>query len=310
MAKDTPLGPDPHYDYEHDILKNRPGFTDEKKLERFERKETARAVFDLQNNPIKGRFDAAHLQQIHAHIFQNVYPWAGQFRQVNMHRPASFPFANVQFMNKNLDGTLAKLSSENHLKGLDADAFSKRAAYYLGELNTIHPFREGNGRTQREFIRELAAEAGHQINWNRVTREQMYDASIESHNLNNNAPLASLVRSAIEPVRQRSKATTIPTVPQSVAIALTERQTRLILASERPTDARAFSDLREKGKTIEIMRGRADLDYDAKHKLFYATVDRADHQAVVQHFRRLEAKTQTRPAQQKTERTQRDFEHE
>jgi cell filamentation protein len=68
-------------------------------------------------------------------------------------------------------------------------------------LNTIHPFREGNGRTQREFIRELAAEAGHRINWNRVTRAQMVDASIESHNLGKNDAFAALIATAIVPVR-------------------------------------------------------------------------------------------------------------
>jgi cell filamentation protein len=69
-------------------------------------------------------------------------------------------------------------------------------------LNSIHPFREGNGRTQREFIRELAAEVGHRINWGRVTRKQMYDASIESHNLGRNAAFAALIALAIESVRQ------------------------------------------------------------------------------------------------------------
>jgi cell filamentation protein len=81
---------------------------------------------------------------------------------------------------------------------LDVHTFSIRAGYYLGELNTIHPFREGNGRAQREFIRELAAEAGYRINWARVTREQMFDASVESHNLGKNAALAALIYKAIE----------------------------------------------------------------------------------------------------------------
>jgi cell filamentation protein len=107
----------------------------------------------------------------------------------------------VQFMETNLRNTLAMLAAENHLKGLDDAAFASRAAHYLGELNTIHPFREGNGRVQREFIRELAAEAGHRINWNRVTRAQMVDASIESHNLGKNDAFAALISLAIEPVR-------------------------------------------------------------------------------------------------------------
>jgi cell filamentation protein len=201
MAKDSPTGPDTHFDYKHDILKNLQGFTDQKKLEKFECAETAASIFDLQKNPVVGSFDSAHLREIHARIFENIYPWAGEFRHVNISRAASYPFAVVQFLEKNLESTLANLAAENHLKGLDADAFARRAAYYLGELNSIHAFREGNGRTQREFIRQLGSEAGHSINWSRVTREQMYNASIESHNLGINAAFAAVIRSAIEPPR-------------------------------------------------------------------------------------------------------------
>ena len=195
-------GVDPHFDYEHGILRNVPGLTDQAKLDRFEAAEAAEALVRLHVNPIKGAYESAHLKKIHARIFQNIYPWAGEFRRVNMHRAASYPFAVVQFMEQNLDHALAQLAGENHLSGLDARAFAGRAAYYLGELNSIHPFREGNGRTQREFIRELAAEVGHRINWGRVTRKQMYDASIESHNLGRNAAFAALIALAIESVRQ------------------------------------------------------------------------------------------------------------
>ncbi|MGD0632283.1 MAG: Fic family protein [Terracidiphilus sp.] len=203
MAKDDPAGPDPHYDYKHEILKNLPAYTDPVQLDKFERVEAATAIFDLQKNPIAGAFDSAHLKEIHARIFKNIYPWAGEFRQVNMRRSSSYSFAVVQFMEKNLDNTFAKLAAESHLKDLDAETFAGRAAYYLGELNSIHPFREGNGRTQREFIRQLAAEAGHRINWNRITREQMVDASAESHNLGRNAAFAALIALAIEPNRPR-----------------------------------------------------------------------------------------------------------
>jgi cell filamentation protein len=194
-------GIDPHFDYQHGILRNVPSLTDQAKLDRFEAAEAAEALVRLHANLVRGAFDKAHLKAIHVRIFQNIYLWAGEFRRVNMHRAASYPFAAVQFMERNLDSTFAKLAAENRLKGLNANAFAGRAAYYLGELNTIHPFREGNGRTQREFIRELAAAAGHRINWGRVTRKQMYDASIESHDLGSNAAFAALIALAIEPVR-------------------------------------------------------------------------------------------------------------
>ena len=198
MAKDEPLNPDPHLDYKRGVLKNLAGYTDREKLDKFERIQATKAILNLRGNPVKGCFDATHLKEIHARIFQNIYPWAGEFRQVNLRRSASYYFAMVQFMETNLKSTLAKLAAENHLKGLDAAAFASSAAYYLGELNTIHPFREGNGRTQRELIRELAAESGHRINWNRVTRAKMVDASIESHNLGKNDAFAALIGLAFE----------------------------------------------------------------------------------------------------------------
>jgi len=176
-----------------------PGFTTQAKLDRFETAEAAEALVRLQIEPVQGSFDIAHLKEIHARIFQNIYPWAGEFRQVNIRRSGSYYFAMVQFMEQNLDSNLTRLASENRLKGLAADVFASRSAYYLGELNSIHPFREGNGRTQREFIRQLAAEAGYRINWGRVTQDQMYDASIESHNLGRNNAFARLIVQAMEP---------------------------------------------------------------------------------------------------------------
>lgn len=201
MVKKADLFPDPHFDYKHNLLENLPGLTDEKLLDDFERIQATKAIVNLHVNPVTGNFDAAHLKAIHSRIFQRIYPWAGEFRQVNLHRSGSYYFAVVQFMEENLKSTFAKLAAEDHLKGLDAASFASRAAYYQGELNAIHPFREGNGRTQREFIRQLAAEAGHRINWNRVARQQNYEASIESHSIGNNAAFATLILSSIEPVQ-------------------------------------------------------------------------------------------------------------
>jgi cell filamentation protein len=200
MSSGSP-GIDPHFDYLHGILRNVPGFTTQAKLDRFEAAEAAEALVKMSADPVEGNFDSAHLKEIHRSIFQNIYPWAGQFRQVNMNRLASYPFAVVQFMEQNLDSTFSELAAEKHLRGLDVDAFASRAGYYLGELNSIHPFREGNGRTQREFIRQLAAKASYRINWIRVSRGQMYEASIESHSFGKNAAFAALIGKAIEPPR-------------------------------------------------------------------------------------------------------------
>ena len=62
----------------------------------------------------------------------------------------------------------------------DAGPYSERTGHYLGEINALHPFREGNGRAQRAFIGQVAREAGYEIEWSKISREDMIRGSIES----------------------------------------------------------------------------------------------------------------------------------
>ncbi len=93
-----------------------------------------------------------------------------------------------------------KLSSEKLLVSLTAKDFIQRAAFYLGEINAVHPFREGNGRTQRESIRQRALHAGHPLSCSLVgtgfTEQQMIDASILSHARGDNSQLAAIIEAA------------------------------------------------------------------------------------------------------------------
>jgi cell filamentation protein len=137
------------------VLKNLRGLTDQELLARFEARQTHRRIAELIDTPITGGFDVPHLKAIHRHIFQDVYEWAGEFRTVNISKSGHL-FGLAPFLEPALQQILAKLAAEKHLVGLDAEKFVGRAAYFIGELNAAHPFRDGNGRTQREFIRELA----------------------------------------------------------------------------------------------------------------------------------------------------------
>ena len=89
------------------------------------------------------------------------------------------------------------MQTESHLKGTGLGSFARRAGFYLGEINAIHPFREGNGRTQREFIRELGVEAGFLIDWSRTNREEMTAASRESFETGQSSGLAALIRACL-----------------------------------------------------------------------------------------------------------------
>ena len=179
------------------VLKNLRDIRDPEALSTAEAIATTRRVSELQLKPLPGRFDIPHLQSIHRHIFQDIYPWAGKFRQVNIARSGQFYFAFHEQIVSVLTETFDKLTKEQHLKHADPKQFANRAAYYLGELNAIHPFRDGNGRTQREFVRQLGLNAGHTLNWFRVSRAQMYEASARSFDQGNNEGLESVLTLAL-----------------------------------------------------------------------------------------------------------------
>jgi cell filamentation protein len=181
------------------VLKNLRGLTDPKLLERFEARQTHRRIAELIDTPVPGGFDVAHVKAIHRHIFQDVYEWAGQFRTVNLSKGGHL-FGLPAFLEPALRQILAKLATENHLVDLDAEIFTDRAAYFLGELNAAHPFREGNGRTQREFIRELGLKAGHYIDWRATTADEMTAASRTSHLNGESFLFASLIRKCMRGV--------------------------------------------------------------------------------------------------------------
>ena len=114
---------------------------------------------------------------------------------VNIAKTASF--GPAMHLVGALTEALETLKREGFLRGLSVDGFAERAAFYLGEINAIHPFREGNGRTQREFIRQLALGAGHRLLWVGLTQEEMIEASVASHTRGDNAGLADMLRRAL-----------------------------------------------------------------------------------------------------------------
>ena len=103
---------------------------------------------ELSNMGVTGDFSLKHMCSIHKQLFQDVYSWAGKTRTVDISKGTIFCL--VQFIESQFDDLYRKLKKENFLSDIsDEQEMSKRLAYYLGELNMIHPFREGNGRTQR-----------------------------------------------------------------------------------------------------------------------------------------------------------------
>ncbi len=161
------------------LLINKLDIHDSNKLFELERQIVLAKSYILRQNTSIHGFDKAHFVYIHKFLFEDIYPFAGKFRTENIAK-GNFTFANWEFIETELDRLLEELKSENFLENLDKKTFSKRLAYYLSELNVLHPFREGNGRTIREFIRQLAYKNGYLIDLTQVTPQEFFDASITS----------------------------------------------------------------------------------------------------------------------------------
>jgi cell filamentation protein len=185
----------PYLEQSSGYLRNLLGIKDAEELSKAETALVMNRCYELEGAsfdkvPDK-TFDFEHLKDIHKHLFQDVYDWAGQVRHVNVAKGET-RFLPHLLIERGAHSVFSELKELNYLKGLSPDEFSKNAGYYLGEINHIHPFREGNGRTQREFINQLAHNNSYHIEWKNVSQKQMIEASIETEK-GNVKPLATLI---------------------------------------------------------------------------------------------------------------------
>jgi len=179
-----------------DVLRNKAEITNAQDLDAYEGELSTLRSIEILENPVAGQFDLAHLQCIHLALFQDVYDWAGKIRTVDISRGNS-RFANLRFIESAANDIFNKLARENWLKGLDADALSKRLAHYLSEINALHPFREGNGRVQRIFISQLSQSADYQLDYSDLEQEQIYRAMELAFN-GDESILANLILERLE----------------------------------------------------------------------------------------------------------------
>lgn len=185
---------DSQFDEQHGVLKNKFNSVDPTELTQLAADFASVRSSQLLLRPTTGKFDIPHLRAIHRYIFQDIFPWAGDFREVTTSRTNSFGFPPPQFIIPSLETIFTALRTENHLKQLDPDRFALRAGHYLGEINAVHAFREGNGRAQREFLRTLALTAGHRLVWTGLQPEENNHASRISYATGDSSALAALIR--------------------------------------------------------------------------------------------------------------------
>lgn len=106
--------------------------------------------------------------------------WAGELRTVNISK--GNPFCNCIYIEVEAERIFSELRKENYLIGVPKLNICDKLAYYLGEINVLHSFREGNGRAQRVMIEYLAKVAGYTIDFSNISNVEMIEASIDAFN--------------------------------------------------------------------------------------------------------------------------------
>jgi cell filamentation protein len=183
---------DPYCYPNSSVLKNKAGLTNRAALEEYETAMTfARSLEPLP----PGRFSVSHYRAVHHHLFQDVYGWAGRFRRIRIAKGAS-AFCYPENIAREMRRLFLWLKQQQGFRETSAADFTAKTAHFLAELNAIHPFREGNGRTQLTFLSMLADNAGHPLDLDRLDTDAVIDAMIQSFS-GNEKPLRALIHALI-----------------------------------------------------------------------------------------------------------------
>lgn len=185
---------------------------------------------------IPASFDTDGLKEIHAYLFQDVYPWAGETRTVNISKGVGAFSPPGQ-----IDPDMSRISeylAGHQLREVPADEFPARLAATYNAVNAVHAFREGNGRTQREFVSAVARHNGHQIDWTKVSEEQN-NLACESGRAGDLRPLETMFAEIVTKAPSAAATPAVAATPPSLGVAVpapAETRANLATAAYQPPD--------------------------------------------------------------------------
>ncbi len=170
---------DPVYCYppEYEVLRNKQGIRDAAELARVERRRVTQRISE---SVPAGKFDLDHLKAVHRHLFQDIYDWAGEIRTVEISKGGS-QFQFRRYIETGMADVHRRVVEQGYLQGLTPDEFAQEAGRIIGDVNYVHPFREGNGRAQFHYLGQLAGRAGHPLDLKRIRPAQWVEACRIAH---------------------------------------------------------------------------------------------------------------------------------
>ena len=180
-----------------EILINKLNIRDKKELFEAEKELTLIRLKELQREPVQGDFDFNHLKAIHKYIFQDLYDWAGKERTVEIGKGNLF--CTVACIQDYAQSVFHKYHSQCYGAKDNHDDFVQVFASNYGDLNALHPFREGNGRAQREFARLVCLDCGYDFDLSCATHKEMLEASQLDFNKADNSGFIRIFSMAVTP---------------------------------------------------------------------------------------------------------------
>lgn len=168
------VGDDPYLIPGTDVLRNKLGITDAEKLGAAEREITQRAA--EQFTFIPQPYTLETLRDIHHSLFFEIYEWAGKIRTVDISKGHT-RFCNCLRIIPEAERLFANLEQSEFFLDLNREELIVSAADLYGDINAVHPFREGNGRAQRLLFEHIIINTGHDVTWEPITQEEWIHAN-------------------------------------------------------------------------------------------------------------------------------------
>lgn len=161
------------------VLVNKLDIRDGQKLAQVEADITKLRIAQWEIRPLVDTFDFEHYKAVHRYLFGDLYDWAGQMRTVNLAKKGTHfcPADKIEGRGKLIFERLQRLG---YLRGMEHGDFVEELTDFYCSTNELHPFREGNGRTQRVFLSQLARSAGYSLNFSEIDGDLLMIATIQS----------------------------------------------------------------------------------------------------------------------------------
>lgn len=176
------------------VLRNRLGIVDGGELDRVERV----VVRTRSQSALPAGLSRNDLCALHRHLFGDLYEWAGSLRSVRLAK-ANSVFCFPEYIGDNLDRLRAELALHVQSPIHTADGAARLAAWLLHGLNCIHPFRDGNGRTQALFTAIALHRTGWTIDYSILEADWFLSAMVDAFQTDNPNPIQAVILGVIAP---------------------------------------------------------------------------------------------------------------